>query len=332
MVAACAVGAAVASTPSAAAAAPGETEGGVKNVLKSFLSSRSKGETSCANSASSSGGVSVPASAINFRVRLTEGAFIAALLTTGKGVVVWCSKDSENSAALTDLGFLLCLGALGEAAIRRPALQPLQPVIVEIAVVHLFLELVFNAAVLRKIDPKTTYSMPVTMYIHHIASVVAGAICMTTYDGRFNGLGTKLAATECTTFLPVAFRQARKADKLRGDRSIVLGALMPIAFIWRTWWNFTVLTDFEKSVKAMRTCNPVVRALGVTATSTVLGCNCWWTLRILIGAKKIVSNALRRGGKKKEKEKDEVDAKGKAPANGDDDVGTSSGQSNGYKS
>lgn len=269
------------------------------------------------NARNGSGAVSAAdAQDMNFHLTLGSGAVVASLLTTGKAIVVWCSKDSENSAALTDLGFLLCLGALGEAAISRPVLKPLQPVIVEIAVVHLLLEILFNSVFLRKMDPKTTYTMPTTMWIHHIASVVAGAICMTTYDGRFNGLGTKLAVTECTTFLPVAFRQARKANKLKGDRSLVLGALMPIAFIWRTWWNFTVLTDFEESVRAMRTCNPVVRALGVAATSTVLGCNCWWTLRILIGAKRIISKAFARGSSSRgsRRNKDAEQTNGDQPA------------------
>ena len=237
---------------------------------------------------------------------LSSGALVASLLTTGKATVVWCSKDSENSAALMDLGFLLCIGALGKAAISKPSLKVLQPVIVEIAVVHLLLEMCFNAAVLRKLDPKTTYNMPVTMWIHHVASVVAGTICMATYNGRFNGLGTKLAITECTTFLPVAFRQARKANKLRGERSLFLGALMPVAFMWRTWWNFTVLTDFEASVRAMQKCNAVVRVLGVGATTTVLGCNCWWTARILIGAKKILSKLFLRKKKKEESESNET--------------------------
>ena len=40
--------------------------------------------------------------------------------------------------------------------------------------------------------------------------------------------------------------------------------------------------------------SPFLHFLGTGSTALVLGCNCWWTFRILIGAKKIIWKAFSR--------------------------------------
>ena len=95
-------------------------------------------------------------------------------------------------------------------------------------------------------DPQ--YCLTTDLLVHHIATLATGVFCLKAGGphrpfgrGRFLVQGCRLAATEMTTALPVAFRQALRNKKFKGPKRYVFVAVMPAAFIWRTAQSWSVL-------------------------------------------------------------------------------------------
>merc|ERR1712167_387615 len=92
-------------------------------------------------------------------------------------------------------------------------------------------EMFYNGLVISRQAKGTPFRLAPDMWVHHVASL-GGAVFCTIADNsltragaarRFALQGCRLAATECTTGLPVAFKQALRGKRLKGPRAIVLG-------------------------------------------------------------------------------------------------------------
>ncbi|KAK3249091.1 hypothetical protein CYMTET_41471 [Cymbomonas tetramitiformis] len=230
------------------------------------------------------------------------------LLFFSKVLVCWCTDNSELATAGMDLGFLSFLGTFAFASIEK-RYQAIQPAVLQVVVSHLILEYVFNGWLVNKIDP-TTSCPPLSpeMQLHHVSSVIAGIFCLQTGGSNFapDGLllqGVRLCATEVTTALPVAFRQAARTKRLRGERIIFFGALMPLAFVWRSVWSLSVLRRYMELVDASGgIANVPSWWVGASSTAGVVACNLIWTWKILRGTVKVVKKMFgkKKGGKKNE--------------------------------
>jgi len=228
-----------------------------------------------------------------------KGGIAAALLfVLSKALVCYCSDDIESCAAGIDLGCVLTMGAFALASRRNPDLASMRPLLIETAVAHLFFEMVYNGNFLPKLDPKTRYRMRTDMYIHHISSVLAGIWCFRT--PMFHSHGVDLLITECTTGLPMAFRQALISRKLKKRQGKILAAMMPLAFTWRCYWNIDILRRFLKEISSPEGQELAKMAPGYWIPTIGLlcisGCNTWWLSRIIRG----VIHQLRASRRKKQ--------------------------------
>ena len=216
-------------------------------------------------------------------------AWAAALFfMAAKSLVCWCSVDPKAAATNIDLGFLLGMALLACASLTPSPLAALRPLLIQLTLGHITLEMAFYGVILNVIDPAANYKMSPEMWLHHIAVAVGGAHTVALMaQPAFSALswvGTQLIVTEITTFLPVAFHQAIKNKRMTGYRSVALGVLFPSAFALRCVMSARVFTNYMA----------VVKALGGTAavpywwvsggcSVTILGLNLFWTAKILYG-------------------------------------------------
>lgn len=94
-----------------------------------------------------------------------------------------------------------CLGS-------SPTAVALRPFVAEAGLVHLVFEMLVSARV-------TEGGFMPSLWLHHIASVVGFVTCLLTRNPTALLFATRLAVVECTTGLPVAFRQAKDNKKLK---------------------------------------------------------------------------------------------------------------------
>eukprot|EP00238_Polyblepharides_amylifera_P004881 CAMPEP_0196592484 /NCGR_PEP_ID=MMETSP1081-20130531/72868_1 /TAXON_ID=36882 /ORGANISM="Pyramimonas amylifera, Strain CCMP720" /LENGTH=129 /DNA_ID=CAMNT_0041916199 /DNA_START=35 /DNA_END=421 /DNA_ORIENTATION=- len=104
------------------------------------------------------------------------------LCFASKFLVCWCSEESELAALGIDLGFLVMLGGLAvvfgvESVGLEAGAEAVRGVLVEVVVVHLLLECVFNGWLHPWINPKGATPMTWDMWAHHMGSCFAGMYC-----------------------------------------------------------------------------------------------------------------------------------------------------------
>ena len=154
--------------------------------------------------------------------------------------------------------------------------------------------------------PGATYRLTPDLWLHHVAALGCGvfttlagnAMCEHGLGRAFVLQGCRMAATECTSGLPVSFSQALRTKRLNGPRSLVLGATMAGSFVWRTMHSFDILREFNRGVRESREggARGVPHAwAGRLACGTIAGGNAVWTFRIFKGIVKM----LRKGKRSK---------------------------------
>ena len=205
-----------------------------------------------------------------------------------KSLVCWCSVDPKAAATNIDLGFLLGMALLACASLTPSPLAALRPLLIQLTLGHITLEMAFYGVILNVIDPAAAYKMSPEMWLHHLAVAVGGvhtvALMAQPAFSALAWVGTQLIVTEITTFLPVAFHQAVKNKRMTGSRSVILGVLFPSAFALRCVMSARVFSNYMA----------VVNAVGGTAavpfwwvsagcSATILGLNMFWTAKILYG-------------------------------------------------
>jgi hypothetical protein len=248
------------------------------------------------------------------------GSLPAVLLFLGKAALCWCTGDSELANSGVDMGTLVMAGGLCEATVRDPALAAFQPVLIQACVGHILLELIFNTAVIRRIDPETKYYLTNDLVAHHVATLattvfaVAGG-CGEYRQGAFLGMACELAATEMTTLLPVAFHQAVRNRKMSGSRVSFFTLTMPASFVWRTHRCYSVLKRFHADIMAKGGPREVRLAwLGLAGTASLVGLNAWWTFKIFRGTLKALRKQPGKGEGKGEKKEEGAPQGGHPPA------------------
>ena len=234
------------------------------------------------------------------------GSLPAVLLLLGKAALCWCTGDTELANSGVDMGTLVMAGGLAEAAVRDPALAAFQPVLIQACVGHIVLELIFNKAIIRRIDPDTKYYLTNDLLVHHLATLattvfaVAGG-CGEYRQGAFLSMACELAATEMTTVLPVAFHQAVRNRKLSNGKVPFFTLTMPASFMWRTNRCYSVLKRLHADVMAKGGPREVHLAwLGLAGTASLVGLNAWWTFKIIRGTLKALRKCAGKGDQRKE--------------------------------
>jgi len=224
------------------------------------------------------------------------------MLLLSKALVVWCAEDTELATAAIDLGFLLFVGPFAIVSVLNPFARGMHQVICEVVVTHLVIgEVLSNAVVLPMIDRQTSYILSWDMWVHHVAGALSGLACLVIGRGtpQLLTLGARLAMTEVTTALPVAFRQAMRNRKLNGGRSAAFAVMLPVAFTWRSVYSFFI---FKKSVPLILNPNialPILKFPALGCLFAIVCCNTYWTSKIYRGAVKLATKKL------SQKERDE---------------------------
>ena len=231
-----------------------------------------------------------------------RGSTVAGVAFAWKTLLCWCTDDVELASTATDLGFLSFLGCFSLYAITEQ-FRNTRIFLLQAALSHIFLETVFEFGVVPKLDPKAKPRMALDMVIHHIGSLAIGLYCTRVGGGKFSSgeflkQGARLVCTEITTGFPVAFKAAIKKKKFKGKRRLFFALGMPAAFIWRSLYTLDVLKSFLKAVESHggREAIPS-KWVGAACFSSVVGCNVFWTFKILSG----VVKTLKGAGKKKKK-------------------------------
>ncbi len=106
-------------------------------------------------------------------------------------------------------------------------------------------------------------------------------------------MGRRLAATEITTGLPVAFKAAIKKRRFKGKRRVFFASLMPVAFVWRSLYTLDVLRSFLREVEKVggRKAIPS-KWVGASCFSSIIGCNIYWTYKIFGGVFKTINKTV----------------------------------------
>ena len=210
------------------------------------------------------------------------GMLVSVLFCACKTLVTWCSASPTDAAGMCDLGFLFCCAMLALASLF-PSIAVLRPILVELIGVHILCEMLFYGAILPRWDPD--FKMGPDMWTHHGATVVGAAYLLyvgAVYGAVFWWIGCQLIITEITTFLPIAFHQATKSRRVKGTRSMVLGALMPTGFALRTALSMKVVYNFVEALKYSAGTVPLW-GIGLGAGCTIACLNVYWTIRIIKG-------------------------------------------------
>ena len=216
-------------------------------------------------------------------------AFASAFfLLLAKSLVCWCSEDPKAAATNIDLGFLTAMALLAWASLSASPLGALRLLLVQLTVAHIILEMAFYGVLLNVIDPAAGYKMAPAMWLHHIAVALGGAhtllVTAPLGGGVFFWVGAQLIITEITTCLPVAFHQALKNRRMTGPRSVVLGTLMPAAFLLRCVLSFRVLHNYL-AVTAALGGGAAVPFFWISSgcAATIFGLNLYWSSKIISG-------------------------------------------------
>ena len=235
---------------------------------------------------------------------LGQGSSVAGIAFAYKTLLCWCAEDVELASTATDLGYLSFVGCFSMFTVREHY-KVARVFMIQAALSHILLEMVFELGVMRFFDPKAkTHRMSWDMIFHHIGSLATGLYCVKAGGGSFcNGpflkQGARLACTEITTGFPVAFKAALKNKKFKGKRRVFFAAGMPLAFMWRSWYTLDVLKSFLKTVDELGGRKAVPsKWVGAGCFGSIVFCNMYWTLRIFSGVLKTIR------GKKKGKKKD----------------------------
>ena len=101
------------------------------------------------------------------------GSISALCFMLAKLLVCWCSADPAFAAKLVDVGFLLGLSLVAIASLT-PSLITARPVLVELALMHIGLELFFYGFSLPRLDPSSSQQLGPAMFAHHIATIMGG--------------------------------------------------------------------------------------------------------------------------------------------------------------
>lgn len=83
---------------------------------------------------------------------------------------------------------------------------PFRPVIMEICVAHIFLEMLFELSGMRH-PPTSKKQMGWDMWAHHFATAAIGITALMTRNATICYLGCRLIGVECTAALPIAFHE-----------------------------------------------------------------------------------------------------------------------------
>lgn len=242
-----------------------------------------------------------------------KGSAVASVAFMWKTLLCWCTEDVELASTATDLGFLSFTGVFSLFAITEE-FRNTRTFLLQACLSHIFLETVFEWGVLKMLEPEAKRRISWDMVIHHIGSLATGIYCTRVggafCTGDFLKQGARLACTEVTTGFPVAFKAAVKSRRFKGKRRAFFAVAMPVAFVWRSLYTLDVLKSFLRTVEECggRKAIPS-KWLGVTCFGSVVGCNMYWTARILSG---VVRTLTGRGklGPKKGKKKEEGEGKG----------------------
>jgi len=226
-------------------------------------------------------------------------AAAALFLLAAKSLVCWCSEDPKAAAAAIDLGFLTAMALLSWASLTPTPLAGMRLLLVQLTVAHIVLEMAFYGFLLNRIDPSAGYRMAPAMWVHHAAVAVGGlhtlALTAGLGGGVFLWVGAQLIITEITMCLPVAFHEALRTKRMRGPRSLLLGLLMPSAFVLRTVLSFRVLQNYLAVTAALTAGGVAVPLYWVSASTAavIFGLNGYWTTKIFAGGAKAVAKQRR---------------------------------------
>lgn len=217
------------------------------------------------------------------------------MLLLAKALVVWCAQDTELATAAIDLGFLLFVGPFAIASVLNPFARGMHQIICEVVLTHLVIgEILSNAVVLPLIDRQTSYILSWDMWVHHIGGALSGLACL--IIGRTTPqvltLGARLAMTEVTTALPVAFRQAMRNRKLNGGRSAAFAVMLPVAFTWRTVYSFMIFKKAVPLIMNPSSALPLLKFPALGCLFAIVCCNTFWTSKIYRGALKLATRKL----------------------------------------
>jgi len=227
-----------------------------------------------------------------------KGSTVSGVAFAWKTLLCWCTDDIELASAATDLGFLSFLGTFSLFAIQDQY-KNTRTFLLQAALSHIFLETVFEYGLVpRAFEEKAKPRMTWDMLVHHIGSLAIGIYCTRVGGGRFSSggflkQGARLACTEITTGLPVAFKAAIKKRRFRGKRRVFFASLMPVAFIWRSLYTLDVLRSFLKEVEKCGGRKAVPsKWTGAACFGSIVGCNLFWTYKIFGGVFKTINKTI----------------------------------------
>ncbi|QDZ24791.1 hypothetical protein HOP50_14g73310 [Chloropicon primus] len=256
------------------------------------------------------------------KLLIGKGSSCAGVAFMWKTLLCWCTEDVELASTATDLGFLSFLGCFALHAIKDE-FSNCRTFLLQACLSHIFLETVFDMGVLKMLEPEAKRRISWDMVIHHIGSLATGIYCTRVGGGKFSTgdflkQGARLACTEITTGFPVAFKAAIKNKRFRGKRRTFFAAAMPIAFVWRSLHTLDVMRSFLRTVEECggRKAIPS-KWLGASCFGSVVGCNMYWTIRILSGVVRTLAGKGKLGKGKGKKEKEEDEKKGKSEGKND---------------
>jgi hypothetical protein len=89
--------------------------------------------------------------------------------------------------------------------------------------------------------------------------------------------------------------QARRAKRLNGSLGAMIGILMLLAFLWRTYWSWTVVFNFLTIVSQQKELDGLMKyyPLGALSLASVALCNCYWLYKIISSLAKQVGSSKR---------------------------------------
>lgn len=101
------------------------------------------------------------------------GSLSAFCFMLAKALVCWCSADPAFAGKLIDVGFLFGLSLVAIASLT-PALTTVRPLLVELALMHIGLELLFYGFLIPLMDPSSPQQLGPAMCVHHVATIIGG--------------------------------------------------------------------------------------------------------------------------------------------------------------
>eukprot|EP00241_Pyramimonas_parkeae_P011626 CAMPEP_0114238284 /NCGR_PEP_ID=MMETSP0058-20121206/7843_1 /TAXON_ID=36894 /ORGANISM="Pyramimonas parkeae, CCMP726" /LENGTH=213 /DNA_ID=CAMNT_0001350385 /DNA_START=281 /DNA_END=919 /DNA_ORIENTATION=- len=175
----------------------------------------------------------------------SNASFPPVLCFVTKLLVCWCTSDPESAALAIDTGYLVLGG--GQAAMwsygHGEVINAMRLVTLELLFVHLALECLFYGVVLPRVASRKVPAMTTDMWVHHLASLVAGIYCRLAGPWIWTE-AMRLSLTECTIAFPVSFKLARKSNMLGGKRAVAISLMLLAAYAWRVLWSASVARNF----------------------------------------------------------------------------------------